>query len=688
MSRARHHHARSAGIAFVAFFALLVGSAPVGADTIAQPLPFQQDWTNTGLITVNDDWSGVPGVIGYRGDALVGGPGADPQTITADGSATPVDVNANQTNPNTFTTGGVSEFEIANPVVALQGSGTADAPHVVLTLDTTSQNGVTVSYNLRDIDGSADNAVQQVALQYRVGTSGAYTNLPAGYVADATTGPNLATQVTPVLVALPGAADNQPVVQVRVITADAAGSDEWVGVDDISVTGGPPPDAAPFVAATSPAAGAIDVPTNANVDVTFSEPVSVGTATFSIECATSGSHSFALSGGLTTYTLDPSSDFATDETCTVTVDDTGVSDTDTLDPPDNMASDYVFSFSTVAPTHAIYEIQGAAHISPLAGENTSNVPGVVTAVRANGFNMQAAMGDGNPATSDAIFVFTGSAPTVAVGDAVLVSGTIQEFRPGGSATTNLTTTEIVNPSVTPTGPGAVIAPTVVGAGGRVPPTTVIEDDASGDVETSGVFDPAQDGIDFYESLEAMLVQVNDGVAVGPTNGFGEIPVLADNGAGAGVRTGRGGIVIRASDFNPERIILDDVIAPTPLVNVRDRFPGAITAVVDYSFGNFKFLVTATPVAVGGMLSREVTDDPGHQRPERRDLQRREPRPGRPAVQVRRARRPDRRQPQGAGHRRRGGDPGQQRPGERLDDGRLGHVGDADRDHRGSRRPGL
>ena len=66
--------------------------------------------------------------------------------------------------------------------------------------------------------------------------------------------------------------------------------------------------------------------------------------------------------------------------------------------------------------------------------------------------MQAAIGDGNPATSDAIFVFTSSAPTVAVGDEVLVSGTIQEFRPGGSATTNLTTTEIVNPSVTPTGP--------------------------------------------------------------------------------------------------------------------------------------------------------------------------------------------------------------------------------------------
>jgi hypothetical protein len=52
-----------------------------------------------------------------------------------------------------------------------------------------------VSYNLRDLDGSIDNAVQPVALQYRVGSTGNFTNLPAGFVADATTGPSLATQV-------------------------------------------------------------------------------------------------------------------------------------------------------------------------------------------------------------------------------------------------------------------------------------------------------------------------------------------------------------------------------------------------------------------------------------------------------------------------------------------------------------
>ncbi len=215
---------------------LLSLASPALADNTAQTLPFSQNWSNTGLITTNDDWSGVAGIIGYRGDGLVASTNVDPQTVLADGSATPVDVNANQANPNTFTTGGVTEFEITDPVVALQGSGTADAPHIVIYLNTTGQSDINISYNVRDIDGAADNAVQQVALQYRVGNSGSFTNVPAGYIADATTGPSLATLVTPVNVTLPSAVDNQSEVQIRIITTDAVGSDEWIGIDDISIT--------------------------------------------------------------------------------------------------------------------------------------------------------------------------------------------------------------------------------------------------------------------------------------------------------------------------------------------------------------------------------------------------------------------------------------------------------------------
>ncbi len=107
----------------------------------------------------------------------------------------------------------------------------------------------------------------------------------------------------------------------------------------------------------------------------------------------------------------------------------------------------------------------------------------------------------------------------------------------------------------------------------------------------------------------MLVRVNNAVAVGPTSAAGEIPLLADNGASAGVRTPRGGIVIQPNDFNPERIIIEDgIVAGAPQVNVGDRFNGAITGVMDYSAGNFKLLNTsALPSVTSGGLTKEVSN---------------------------------------------------------------------------------
>ena len=330
-------------------FSVLALAFAAAADTTPSGLPFAQDWTNTGLITTSDDWSGVPSVVGYRGDNLTPGPGGDPQTVLGEGIPV-VDVNANQTTPNTFATGGVSEFEITNAVVALQGSGTADAPSLVLTVNTTGASSVNVSYLLRDVDGGSDNSIQPVALQYRVGSTGDFTNVPAGYVSDATTGPNLATLTTSVNVGLPAEAAGQPTVQIRIITADAVGTDEWVGVDDIVVAVG---DAAPAVQSTTPTNGGTDVPVSSNFSVTFTEPVNAAASSFTISCATSGSHAAVLSDGPTTFTLDPTVDFTANESCTVTVLAASVTDQDSIDPPDNMAADFVFSFTTVAPASAI-----------------------------------------------------------------------------------------------------------------------------------------------------------------------------------------------------------------------------------------------------------------------------------------------------------------------------------------------
>ena len=398
---------------------------------------------------------------------------------------------------------------------------------------------------------------------------------------------------------------------------DGFATDTFDGLGAHTTTGG---DTAPTVTSTTPAGNAVDVALDANVEITFSEDVTTSGNWFSIDCATTGVHAATASGGPRTYTLDAATDFGENETCTVTITGSHVSDTDTDDPPDTMAADHTWSFSTPAPTLRIHEIQGAGHLSPYAGERTSFVPGVVVVVRNNGFWMQDAQPDGDPATSEGIFVFTSTAPTVARGHSVTVTGLITEFRPGGAATANLTTTELERVTVYPGGPGAAIAPTVVGAGGRVPPTEVIDNDSTGSVETSGTFDPSQDGIDFYESLEGMLLQVNDAVVVGPRNSFGEAFVVGDNGADAGVRTIRGGILVRDvdpatlgdyrnGDFNPERIQLDDVLAATPVVNVGDRIPGATVGVLSYDFGNFELLPLTAPVAVSGGLQREVTEAP-------------------------------------------------------------------------------
>jgi endonuclease/exonuclease/phosphatase family metal-dependent hydrolase len=417
-----------------------------------------------------------------------------------------------------------------------------------------------------------------------------------------------------VVVTIPAAAT----IWIRWTDFNASGADDGLAVDDLSVTPFDD-DAAPTVASTSPANAASNVARDANVEITFSENVTVSGGWYDISCATSGPHTATVSGGPMTFSLDPDADFGFSETCTVTVYASQVTDQDANDPPDNMAADQTWSFTTVAPPTPVRDVQGAGHISPKKDQNVSDVRGIVTVKRPSSIYIQDPDPDSDDATSEAVLVFGGAATAAAqVGDLVSVSGRVIEFRPGGASSTNLTTTEITTPGLVVTilsSGNPLPAPTVIGigAGGRMPPTMVIEDDATGDVETSGVFDPASDGIDFYESLEAMLVQVNDAVAVSTRVAFGafarEIAVVGDGSTGAaGLRTPRGGIVVRPGDFNPERILLSNAIAALPAVNIGDVL-GDVVGVIDYSFGNFKLLVTATPSATPGGIAREITATP-------------------------------------------------------------------------------
>jgi predicted extracellular nuclease len=249
----------------------------------------------------------------------------------------------------------------------------------------------------------------------------------------------------------------------------------------------------------------------------------------------------------------------------------------------------------------ISDIQGRAHRSPLEGTVVSRVPGVVTVVRSDGFFMQSMTSDADPATSEGVFVFTSSKPRVLPKDSVLVTGTVSEYRPGcnncgasSSSYSNLSTTEIARPTeITVIGQEASLPPfTNIGQSGRVPPTEVIDKDGVADVESPQAnFNPIRDGIDFYESLEGMLVEVNDAVVVGPTNSFGELPVIADSGSYATSRSSRGGVIVKENDFNPERIILDSDVMPT--ANVGDTFTSPVEGVLEYSYGNYKVTITGS-----------------------------------------------------------------------------------------------
>jgi predicted extracellular nuclease len=135
---------------------------------------------------------------------------------------------------------------------------------------------------------------------------------------------------------------------------------------------------------------------------------------------------------------------------------------------------------------------------------------------------------------------------VAVGDAVTLQGTVSEFVPGGASSNNLSTTQITNPAgiAVASGGNALPAPVAIGEGGRRPPTEAIEDD------NFASFDPGTDGTDFYESLEAMRVTVQDAVAVAPTTDFGEIYAVADGGAGATNLSARGTVNIEGGSGGP------------------------------------------------------------------------------------------------------------------------------------------
>src|SRR5947207_2383240 len=128
-----------------------------------------------------------------------------------------------------------------------------------------------------------------------------------------------------------------------------------------------PNDQAPSVFSTSPANGATNVAVNTNITLNFSEPVTFSTSSFTLQCPSGTPKTFSVSGpGTSTITLDPNSDLPASTTCTVTVLASGITDVDSGDPPDNLAANYVFGFTTADAAPAVSSTSpanGADHVA-------------------------------------------------------------------------------------------------------------------------------------------------------------------------------------------------------------------------------------------------------------------------------------------------------------------------------------
>ena len=255
----------------------------------------------------------------------------------------------------------------------------------------------------------------------------------------------------------------------------------------------------------------------------------------------------------------------------------------------------------------ISAIQGESHDSPYKGQNVKGVKGVVTFVKdSSNFYIQDPNPDNNPKTSEGILVYQKN-HTVKIGDLVSVDALVKEWIIEGYSDmlqTDLATTEL------DANAGKVI---VLASGQELPKALVIGKDIHPptqvvDNDKFAAFDPEEDGIDFYESIEGMRVAIENPMAVAPQR-YGEVPVIAEKVEGK-VYTTPGGIPITKDNMNPERLpLLFTVKDETYKVKTGDKYNGTVTGVITYTFQNYKLLTNKAdlPQLVESGYTQEVTE---------------------------------------------------------------------------------
>ncbi|MBL8222507.1 MAG: endonuclease/exonuclease/phosphatase family protein, partial [Bryobacterales bacterium] len=256
------------------------------------------------------------------------------------------------------------------------------------------------------------------------------------------------------------------------------------------------------------------------------------------------------------------------------------------------------------PTHKISQLQGNGPLSPLANTTTVTAGGIVTAIRTNGFYMQSPPEDedGDPETSEGLFVFTSTAPGVSRGTLACVTGPLVEFAPAADPSSP-TVTEISQPRNV----------AVISSDNPLPPPAVLRPEDT---------DPAA-GLHVLERYEGMRVAIPSMTVIAPTEGsvneatatstsngvffgvvqgvprpFREPGIEAPNTAPAGSSIPP----IPRFDANPERIAVESrgQVDGTTLDVAAGQILSNVVGVLDYRFRRYTLALDAgTPPQLTG-----------------------------------------------------------------------------------------
>ncbi|HYJ84727.1 MAG TPA: Ig-like domain-containing protein, partial [Pyrinomonadaceae bacterium] len=360
---------------------------------------------------------------------------------------------------------------------------TDGAPAVTTTVPTDTATGVAISSNITINFNEAVNAtIASFSLECPVGSPKTFT----------VTGSGTSQIVLDPTVDLPiGTACRVTVIASQISDTDTADPpDNMVANYVFNFT----TDFAPSVTATTPINGATQVANNTDVTVTFSEPVNVSGAWFSIVCGTSGTHdttNSTVGGGPSTFTINPT-DFANGESCTATIFAAQVSDQDTNDPPDNMAANFVFSFTVDNPpsVSSTTPINGATGVA--ANTNLTVTFSETVNVTGNWFQIVCGTQTKNPGDT----VVTGGPTTFTINpNTDLLAGNICSVtvfaaqvtdQDSGDPPDNMTANHVFSFSVPPLAVNDAYAPSILGNVGVNTDNSTEFSVLANDTPTSGV----------------------------------------------------------------------------------------------------------------------------------------------------------------------------------------------------------